>query len=225
MLSIGDRMKQYYEDRYRIKLTRRTPVIVRVDGKSFHTLTKKYNKPFDATFVDAMYITGEYLLKNTQGAKVAYIQSDEISLLITDFDELNTHGVFDYNVQKIVSIISSMASVQLSSILLTEAIFDGRVFNIPKEDVYNYFLWRQQDWTRNSIQMLAQSLYSHKELHKKNSSDLQEMCFAKGYNWNDLTGNLKNGIFISKEDGYYPGKIQNNKNYIERYLYEEESKR
>lgn len=206
--SLGDRMKGNYEDRYRFFLTRRTPVIMRLDGKAFHTFTRGCEKPFDRKIVNTMALTTEHLIRNIQGAKVAYVQSDEITILITDFDTLDTDAWFDYNIQKMCSISAAMASVEftlaynLSNINACDAIrpahFDSRVFNIPKEEVSNNFRWRYQDWSRNSIQMLARSLYSQGELHGKKAPDLHELCFLKGKNWNDLDPQFKNGtLFVN----------------------------
>ncbi len=202
--SIGNRMKDNYENRYRIKLTRRMPVIIRLDGKAFHTLTRGCQKPFDDVFQDTMQCTAFELCSQIQGAKCAYVQSDEISILLTDFDRLATDAWFDYNLQKIVSVSAGIASAYFSDYYLCDgqiAIFDSRAFNIPKEEVCNYFIWRQQDWIRNSIQMLAQSYYSHKQLHGKNTSDMHEMLHEKGVNWVDLEPVWKNGLFLSMQNG------------------------
>lgn len=193
--SLGDRIKSNYEDRQRFYLTRRTPVIMRLDGKAFHTVTKKAEKPYDVTIINAMQATALKLLQEIQGAKCAYIQSDEISILITDFDTLQTEAWFDYNLNKMVSISSAIASVEFSKLFGKSIYFDSRVFNIPKEEVTNYFRWRYLDWVRNSIQMLAQSLYSQKQLHGKNTSILQDMCMDKGINWSKLDPIYKNGTF------------------------------
>ena len=88
--SLGDRMKDYYENRNRTHLTRRTPVIIRVDGKAFHTLTNSMDKPFDEQFIKMMQDTAIYMAENVQGCKAVYVQSDEISLLLTDYDKLST---------------------------------------------------------------------------------------------------------------------------------------
>lgn len=220
------RMKDCYESRSRTYLTRRTPVIMRLDGKAFHTYTKGLNKPFDTGLIEDMQNTAIYLCSQIQGAKCAYVQSDEISILLTDYDNLNTDAWFDYQVQKMVSISASLAtgifnqlrfirqlskedvfynsidtcSKNVNYIINTDRLanFDSRVFNIPKEEVANYFLARQNDAVKNSISMLAQSLYSHKELDRKHSGDLQEMCFQKGHNWNDLPFEQKRGGFIVK---------------------------
>ena len=203
--SLGNRMKDNYENAYRIKLTKRTPVIIRLDGKAFHSLTKDCEKPFDVHFNRSMFKTMEFLCQEIQGVKCAYTQSDEISLLLTDFDNLETQPWFDYNLQKIVSISSSIATYGFNVFWREQhgwsyGVFDSRAFNIPKSEVKNYFIWRQKDWERNSLQMLAQAHYSHKELHKKNKSDMHEMLHEKGINWADLEPKWKNGTFLFKDD-------------------------
>lgn len=201
--SIGNRMKNNYECRYRIKLTRRMPVIIRLDGKAFHTLTRECKKPFDNVFQAVMQYTALILCSEIQGAKCAYVQSDEISILLTDFDRLTTDAWFDYNLQKIVSVSAGIASVHFTSKwgIETPAVFDSRAFNIPKEEVCNYFIWRQQDWLRNSIQMLSQVHYSHAQLNKKKSADMHEMLHQKGINWATLAPVWKNGVFLSVQNG------------------------
>ena len=180
--SIGNRMKANYEDRYRFSLTRRTPVIMRLDGRAFHTLTRRMDKPFDEMFSDFMNKTAMFLCSEIQGAKCAYVQSDEISILITDFDTLTTDAWFDYNIQKMTSVSAGLASAYFTNRFFDGhardadiAIFDSRVFNIPKEEVCNYFIWRQLDWMRNSVQMLAQAHFSHKQLQGKNQQAMHEM--------------------------------------------------
>jgi tRNA(His) 5'-end guanylyltransferase len=210
--TIGDRMKDFYEDRTRIKLVRRTNTILRVDGKSFHTYTRGLNRPFDSGLIEDMNNTAIHLCKNIQGAKLAYVQSDEISVLITDYDDINTSSWFDNNIQKMTSVSASLATAKFNQLRLERyvsdvesigkfnmALFDSRVFQIPsEEEVINYFIWRQQDATRNSISSVAQSLYSHRELEGKNASMLQEMIFQKGINWNDYTPREKRGGAIVK---------------------------
>jgi len=201
--SIGNRMKDNYESRYRIKLTRRMPVILRLDGKAFHTLTRKCEKPFDKLFQVTMQHTATELCSQIQGAKCAYIQSDEISILLTDFDRLTSEAWFDYNLQKLVSVSAGIASACFSHHWYQDdyAVFDSRAFNMPKEEVCNYFIWRQQDWIRNSIQMLSQAHYSHKQLHKKNTQDMHEMLHEKGVNWANLAPVWKNGMFLFALNG------------------------
>lgn len=196
--SLGDRMKSAYEDRNRIKLVRRTPVILRLDGRAFHTLTRNMEKPFDNNFINNMQKTAEHVFQNIQGAKACYTQSDEISILICDYDTVDTAAWFDYNVQKMVSIGASMASVFMSMRLQKPVEFDARCFNIPREEVMNYFRWRYNDWVRNSVQMLARAHFSHKELNHKGRADMHEMLHAKGVNWADLKPVQKNGTIILK---------------------------
>lgn len=218
--ALGDRMKEFYEDRTRIKLPRRTFTIIRIDGKAFHTYTKGLERPFDQGLIEDMNATTAYLCKNIQGAKFGYVQSDEISLVLTDFDDLGTHAWFDNNLQKMVSVAASMATSEFNRLRLIRkcmggdiegyvdaidlsefkmAEFDARAFQIPFiDEVENYFIWRQQDAVRNSISSVAQSLYSTKELHGKKTSDMQELIFQKGINWNDYDFRLKRGAVIAK---------------------------
>lgn len=221
--SLGDRMKTYYENRTRNMLPRRTYTIIRIDGKAFHSYCRGLNKPFDLPFIEDMDETAKYLCKNIQGAKFAFVQSDEISILLTDFDNLKTNAWFDGNVQKMCSVSASLATRKFNQLRvlrflnnklknnitielldeiskLKQAEFDSRVFTIPsKYEVYNYFIWRQQDTVRNSISSLAQSLYSHSELNGKNTDIMQELCFKKGVNWNEYDPKLKRGRFIMNE--------------------------
>ncbi len=213
---LGDRMKSYYEDRTRNFLPRRTFTIIRIDGKAFHTYTRGLTRPFDQGLIDDMNETTKYLCENIQGAKFGYVQSDEISLLLTDFEKVTTDAWFDGNIQKMASISASMATAKfnelrmlrfineiklngVSNVNQSSALFDSRVFTIPaEEEVINYFIWRQQDATRNSISSVAQSLYSHKELNGKSTDEMQEMIFQKGQNWNDYPIGQKRGRAVAK---------------------------
>lgn len=216
--TLGDRMKDFYEDRTRIKLPRRTYTIIRIDGKAFHTYTKGLERPFDDGLIEDMDETTAYLCKNIQGVKFGYVQSDEISLLLTDFDDLTTDMWFDGNLQKMASIAASMATAKFNQLRTLRrmvelrdyeimgvveetklAMFDARVFQISSPiEVENYFIWRQQDATRNSISSVAQSMYSPKELHGVKTDQMQEMIFQKGTNWNDYSPRKKRGGFVSK---------------------------
>jgi len=208
--SIGDRMKKYYEDRFRVYLVRRTPVIIRLDGRAFHSMP--LGKPFDQSFMTAMQCAAESTSFEIQGFKFGYVQSDEASFLLTDFDNLDTEAWFDYNLAKIVSISASLMSVHFNEIFrrASKEVFDGRAFNIPREEVANYFIWRYQDWQRNSLQMYCQSFFSHKEMMNKGREDQHEMLHSIGKNWAmDLSSVEKNGIFI------FPGEVTSN--YVPAY--------
>jgi len=201
-MGLGDRMKDQYENRTRFSLPRRTNTIIRLDGRAFHSFTRNCRKPYDRFFIKAMQETAAALLVEIQGAKMAYVQSDEISILLTDYDSLSAEAWFDGNVQKITSISASIATAVFNSIYQDHpkfAHFDSRVFTIPDtEEVVNYFVWRQKDWIRNSIQMLAQSLYSQKQLQGKKTPELHEMIHKSGKNWADCSEAEKNGTVVMK---------------------------
>ena len=208
--SLGDRMKEFYENRTRNFLPRRTYTIIRVDGKAFHSYTRGLVRPFDEKLVNDMDETACYMCKNIQGAKFAFVQSDEISILLTDFEGLTTDAWFDGNIQKMASISASLATAKFNELRPNKiALFDSRVFTIPSDiEVENYFIWRQQDTTRNSISSVAQSMFSHRELENKNTDQMQEMCFQKGVNWNDFSAKLKRGRLIVKQDYEKEGAIR-----------------
>lgn len=224
--ALSNRMKRY-ENVNRNYLTPRTYTIIRVDGKAFHTFTKKFKRPFDEDLVNMMDMTALYLAKKVQGCKLAYVQSDEISLVLTDFDDLNTSAWFDGNIQKIVSVSASMATAEFNRYLLMNYVqsgkvlidaltateiysmnfaeFDSRTYTIPtKTEVINYLVWRQKDATRNSIAMVAQSLCSVSELKNKNGDQQQELIFQKGQNWNDYDDGLKRGRVIMRVAEHIP---------------------
>jgi tRNA(His) guanylyltransferase len=209
---LGKRMKEQYEQRSRTFLPRRTYTIIRLDGKAFHTFTRGMEKPFDLGLICVMNAVTVFLCENIQGAQLAYTQSDEISILLTDFDKITTDAWFDGNVQKIVSVSASMATAKFNDESRKTfaapkglAFFDSRAFTISDPtEVENYFIWRQKDAVRNSVAMTAQSLYSHKELNGKSSNEQQEMCFQKGVNWNDLNEGFKRGRTVANFD---PGDL------------------
>lgn len=205
--AIGNRMKSNYESRYKFYLTRRTPVIIRIDGKAFHTYTKPFPSIFKNPIVqDAMAYTTQRLVENIQGAMVAYQQSDEISILLSDYTSIRAEAYFNYEVDKICSITASMATAHFNDYMNKHgsaytngrlAMFDSRVANFPKEEVVNYFIWRQQDWTRNSIQMLGREHFSHKQLEGKSNIDVMDMLVnQKQVHWNHLPTWLKRGICV-----------------------------
>ena len=244
-------MKNNYENIPKTKLMRRTPVAIRIDGKVFHTFTKGFEKPFDMVLIKSMQQTMKYLCENIQGCVFGYCQSDEITLILVDYQTLTTDAWFDYEVQKICSISASMATMAfnrfftenidnycvekyintcnlkdvLSYYSLTEltkedsvlvayinamnkgAMFDARCFNIPKEEVTNLIYWRQLDATRNSIQMVGQANFSHKELQNKSCNMIQDMLHEqKGINWNDYPTVCKRGTACIKkyeEEGHW----------------------
>lgn len=229
--ALGDRMKGY-ENITRNYLTRRVPAIIRLDGKAFHTFTRGMVKPFDSVMTQAMQQTMKYLCENIQGCVLGYTQSDEITLVLTDYATIKTDAWFGYNIQKMVSVAASMATLafdrkfiiahgdwfsksfdngvsdqpgflQLDSLYTSKqhcAMFDARVFSIPKDEVCNCLIWRQQDATRNSIEAVGQAFFSQGQLNKKNQSDIQEMLWSQhGINWNNFPTESKRGSCCVKQ--------------------------
>lgn len=211
------RMKDY-EKVTDQKLIRRMPVIIRLDGRRFHSFTRGFKRPFDDILIDSMQKTALYLCKNIQNCVLAYTQSDEISLLLIDYKDFDTQPWFDNRIQKIVSTSAALATIRFKEVFenniekfgyknipnwdmggtnewlteqqqkdltyinyLSNAIevkykgFDSRCFNLSKDEVANYFFWRQQDCIRNSIQMVGQANFSQKELQNKSTADIKEM--------------------------------------------------
>lgn len=232
--SLGDRMKNY-ENVTRNYLTCRTPVIIRLDGKAFHTFTRGFKKPFDTVLAQTMQETMRYLCENIQGCVLGYTQSDEITLVLVDYFKLNSSAWFDYNIQKMVSVAASMATFAFNKAFFRNinafihyiddvndvddidaytvalcrahekgAMFDARAFNIPKEEVINCLIWRQQDAVRNSIQAVGQHYFSHKELQGKSCNNIQDMLFLeKGVNWSeDYPTTFKRGSCCIKDHDY-----------------------
>lgn len=222
--ALAKRMKKY-EAVPKNTLMRRTPVIIRVDGRAFHTFTKGFQKPFDDVLMRVMQDTMKYLCENIQGCVFGYTQSDEITLILIDYKKLNSEAWFDYEVQKMCSIVASMATMAFNRLFMYEyeefnrwiyegsptdedkrlndiyynamckgAMFDARAFNLPKEEVTNNIYWRQLDASRNSIQMVGQANFSHRELLNKTCDQIQDMLMTqRGINWNDMGTSYKRG--------------------------------
>jgi tRNA(His) guanylyltransferase len=233
--ALGDRIKYFYEDRTRFLLPRRTYTIARLDGKAFHTYTKGLKKPFDQDLSDDIDSAIIDLLPQIQGAKFAYTQSDEISILITDFGEPSTSAWFDGNLQKMTSVAASILTAGFNKYRMLRQFnkyvkdcddidfnnlgyFDSRIFTIPDRiEVMNYFRWRQSDCCRNSVSMVAQSKFSHKELQRKSQSQMHDMLHEIGVNWTtDYTDGHKNGRVIIKETYKAPNTFKPGSPDVER---------
>ena len=238
---LGKRMKRY-EAIPQISLMRRTPVAIRIDGKAHHTFTKHLQKPFDSIYQQAMQNTMLYLAKNIQNCIFGYQQSDEITLILTDYETLTTDAWFGYEVQKLCSISASMATMYFNQEFrrLTEeeiflwkhsmvpqsmeiqqeiqayhkvlrecvangAMFDARCFNIPKEEVTNLVYWRQLDAMRNSVLMVGQSKYSHRQLQGASCKVIKEMLRQDNYDWDKLPIYQQRGVccYKTEDEGWY----------------------
>lgn len=217
---LGTRIKENYENRTRYYVPRRTYTLLRLDQKAGHTYTRGLNKPFDKGYMEDMDAAVIAMLPEIQGTVFAYLQSDEYSILLTDFATPQTSAWFDGNIQKMSSVAASIMTAEFNKQrlvrnlygadiggvknvlkLLDMAYFDCRCFSIPDRiEVMNYFRWRQQDCIRNSVSMVAQSHFSSKELHGKSQADMHEMLHQKDVNWaTDFTDGEKNGRIIVKE--------------------------
>lgn len=232
--TLADKMRKF-ESVSSVKLEVKTPVLIRLDGKAFHTYTKGFNKPFDKDLSEVMQYVAMQLANEVQNIKFIYSQSDEISLLLTDWDNPNTDTWYGNRVQKLVSVSASYASVMFNqkvSQLVSKywklmmsrdipyeeektyndrydllkskkysALFDGRAFNLPVEEVCNYFIWRYNDAKRNAIQALAQSQFSHKELNGVKTTEMIQMVKDKsGIDYNELSTVQKTGFAIYKDE-------------------------
>lgn len=199
MTSIGDRIKAY-EACSAPRLTPNAPVIIRVDGRAFHTFTRGMKRPFDSVLMKVMVRAAVETAREMQGFKLGYVQSDEATFLLTDYDTHDTAAWFGNEVNKLVSLSASLFTGYFNAAFRGEhppAAFDSRAFTVPREDAPNVFVWRQQDWARNSLQMVARAHFSHKQLHGKHRGAIHEMLHGIGVNWSrDFTAQEKNGTFI-----------------------------
>lgn len=223
-----ERMKGYEKSSSNY-LVKKVPVIIRLDGRAFKTLTKDLHKPYDEVILSCIQDTMKYLCENIQGCVFGYTQSDEITLVLTDYENLDSCAWFDYNAQKLASVSASMATYAfimafiksicyfndkdtsyaeiLSSTIRKNISFDARAFNVPKEDVINNIIWRQQDCINNSIISIGRTIYSHDELVGKSQKNILHMLEDKYVYWNDYSNAIKYGVCCYKngkktEDGY-----------------------
>ena len=232
--SLGARMLQY-ENVSKLTLTKRMPLVIRIDGRAFHTWTHGLNKPFDEGLANFLATAAKITMTEMSGAKLAYLFSDEISILLTDYDALTTDAWFDKEQQKLCSVTASIFTAHFNALWFGRfiedkdrarklATFDARCFLLPKEEVANYFVFRQQDCTRNSINGLGQAHFSHVALQGKSTDEVQEMLFTqKSLNWNDLETRKKRGSCVVKSDSGFlidediPVFTQD-RDYIERFV-------
>lgn len=219
-MTLSERMKRY-EAAFKPSLPRRLPVVVRVDGRAFHTFTRGFQKPFDDGLRGAMSMTAARLCEEMSGAKIAYTQSDEISVVLTNDDTLDTEPWFNNDLSKLVSLSASIATGAFNAWYDGKfATFDARAFVLPdRDEVVNYLIWRQRDAERNSLSMLAQSLYSQKELNGKGRAEQHDMIHAKSANWNDVATMHKRGVAVVRKDkGWEPDfetpVFSANRNYV-----------
>lgn len=204
--TFGDRMK-VYEAAYRFVLPRRTYTLLRLDGRAFHTYLRGASKPFDEQFMADMDAVAVALCAEISGSVFAYTQSDEISVLVTDFASEQTEPWFGGVVAKQLSISAALATAVLNERRPgRRALFDSRVFTLSDPvEVANYFLWRQRDAVRNSIAMAAQAHFPHRRLHGVSTGGMQELLWSEaGVNWNDYPDGCKRGRVTVRRTGERP---------------------
>lgn len=204
--AFGDRIKALEALSAKTVLNEDEPICVRIDGKAFHTYTKGLERPYDKRLSNSMINTMNFLVEKTD-AKLGYTQSDEISLVYFKMTG-NQQTYFGSRVQKLVSVLSSMATAKFNDEVRKSipekdgvfAYFDCRVWNVPTlQDAAEVFVWRQEDAIKNAVSMAASAYYSHKQLHGKNSLEKKEMLLNKGYAWDDFPDFFKTGTFAMRK--------------------------
>lgn len=200
------RMKSY-EAPFSQVLPPRGYVVIRIDGKAFHTWTKicGFERPYDPKLRLAMCRTASRVMREMDNAVIAYVQSDEVSFLIPQFGK-NVSPWLGGKVQKLASVSASLFTANFVSDCIKNdwfvATFDARAFFIAEPiEVFNYFNWRYGDCVRNCVQMYGQNAFSHKELQGKSNIEVKEMLEGKGFSWETLPSEPRFGTLITREDG------------------------
>jgi len=205
-MNLSERNLMYEKIETSKRLIPNLPIIIRLDGRSFHTFTSDLDRP-DSNLTSIMIEVTKYLVQETN-AKIGYTQSDEITLILFS-DNIDSQTFFDRKYYKLLSITASLATAKFNNLVMEYlpnkirelAIFDCRVYNVPsKEDAINVLLWRESDATRNSISMLAQDNFSHRELQNKSTLAILEMLYNKRIYWyKDYPTSFKRGTYIYKK--------------------------
>lgn len=201
---LGALLKSKYESVTQLVLPRKTHTIIRLDGNAFHTYTRGCVKPFDQDLHNAMIASSVALLAKAMGARLAYTQSDEVSLLLTDFENPGTEPWFGGNVQKITSVSASIFTARFNQARFgasQPAFFDARVFTIDDPgDVVTYFQWRRADAWRNAVYSAARAYFSHKQLQGKGGLELLTMLSEAGVGWETFPRVFKFGTLIHRKE-------------------------
>jgi tRNA(His) 5'-end guanylyltransferase len=204
---LGRRIKENYEDALRLYLPRRSYIVVRIDGRGFHTFTRNLERPYCRSLAQALDTAALALAAEMMGCKFAFGQSDEYSFLATDFETESARMWFDGNVQKIASVSASIFTAAFARAFASEqrATFDARVLLIPQaSEVEKYFIWRQLDASANSLNMLASAHYGHEELLGKTEAQKHDLLHAKGLNWAKEPTDFKRGRVVRRsEQGHW----------------------
>lgn len=196
---ISDMSKRFrdYEKAFDVVLPRRMPVLIRIDGRSFHTYARRFEKPFSDEMRELMDRAAVAVCEEAQGAQCAYVQSDEITVLLVNYSRFSTEPWFGNRVQKICSVAASIATEAFNRGGGT-ANFDARCYVLPREEVNNAFVERQRDAIRNAILSVAQHAYGHKAIHGKSCAELEQMLSSDGLGLGTLRGWQLYGRLVEK---------------------------
>lgn len=189
-------MKSDYEDALRLYVPRRTHIVLRIDGRGFHTFTAKLERPYCRPLADALDEAALRLCHEMIGCRFAYGQSDEYSFVLSDMEPATAPLWFDGNIQKIVSVSASLFTGFFNKAFdcPQPGAFDCRILVIAqRSEVEKYLLWRQLDASANSLNMLASAHFSHKELLGRSTAEKHELLHSKGINWAKQPADFKRG--------------------------------
>lgn len=204
--TLGNELKAQERAEAGRKLVSDQPIMVRLDGKAFHTYTKGLKRPFDENLSHAMRDTTAWLVEQTH-AKIGYTQSDEITLVFFGEGAALEQAMFDGKVQKLTSVLASMCTAKFNQLAQTNipekkdtfAYFDARVWNVPDmETVAKVFFWREEDAVKNSITMAASAIYSHKQLHGIGSQEKIKMMADKGVDYYAYPAFFQRGSYFGR---------------------------
>lgn len=199
----GNRMKEYEAVETGRRFVVSLPVYARIDGRAFSSFTRGMARPFDIRMTVAMIWTAKHLVQHTH-ARMGYVQSDEISL-VWQADGEDSDIFFSGKTQKMASVLASLAAAKFATVCPGEfrdrlPHFDCRVFQLPnRTEAANAFLWRAMDCKKNAISMVAQSLFSAKQLHNKNQADMRKMIAKAGIVFDDYPVPFRRGTFLRRE--------------------------
>lgn len=199
--ALGDKHKKY-ESLNQQYFMDSMPIMVRLDGRAFHTFAKGLARPYDFRLTTCMQEAAKAILDQTNGLTV-YTQSDEITCILPASEQM----LFGGRKSKIESVLAAIASVAFYKALVEHLpektshipVFDCRAWQYPNPELcVESLVWRETDATRNSLTMACSSLYSQKELHGKGRAIQHDMLHAKGVNWNDYPAFFKRGTYFAK---------------------------
>lgn len=209
----GTELFKAREHETRAFIAPKTYAVLRLDGRAFHTYCARLHKPADSLFMEHMDMVAIALFTQLSGVRLAYVQSDELNLLITDWVPTPVNGtpapatqfMFGGNIQKLVSISAAIASVTLNQLRLGSAtdkvgLFDARIFNlVDRQETIDYFAWRQADCATNSLSMTASAHFSSQQLHAANASERRAMLLAAGIDPDATPEGFRRGRVIVNE--------------------------